>query len=623
MANIQLKDYFRDTGLVQSRLIVAAVVVVVLSLALLVRLYYLQVVQHEHYATLSLDNRIRYVPIPPVRGQIYDRNGVLLAENLPVYTLRVTPDKVKNMEELITRIQQWVGLDDDDLERFRSTLKTRPGFETQILKSGLADDEVARFAVNQHRVNGVELAAELQRHYPLGAETVHVVGYVGRISEKDLERIDRSVYRGTDYIGKLGIEAHYEKDLLGKPGLKRVETNAHGRVVRTIGSITPPVSGSDLHLSIEVGLQRAAREYLGEHTGAVVAIEPATGAVLAMVSNPVYDPNPFVNGIDSKSYQALRKSPSRPLLNRALHGRYAPGSTIKGVFGLASLQYGNGPGRTVSCPGWYSLKGSRHRYRCWKRAGHGPMDLHDAITQSCDVYFYTLAHQLGIDRIHSFLTGFGFGAQTQIDLDDEPSGLVPSTQWKRRVRGQPWWPGETVIHGIGQGYTLVTPLQLASTTATLAMRGRKLAPQLVQTTFHPSSGYVRKESISVEPVRLKNRRYYDTVFRALTDVVHGQRGTARRSGLNAKYRFAGKTGTAQVIGIPQGGRYDEKRLAKRFHDHSLFIAFAPVEDPQIAVAVIAENGGSGSRTAAPIARKVLDYYLLRPPVDDKDENAPG
>jgi len=627
MAVTKVKDYLLETGLVQSRLIIAAVVIVILSVVILVRLQYLQVMEHEHYATLSRDNRLRFVPVPPVRGQIYDRNGVLLAQNMPVYTLRVRPDRVKKIDEMLRQVGQWVELSDRDIERFRDALQSRPSFETQLLKSGLSDEEVARFAVNQHRVNGVQLNAELQRFYPLGPEFVHVVGYVGRISEADLGRIDRTAYRGTDYIGKIGIEAHYENDLLGQAGLEQIETNAHGRNVRTVSRV-PAVSGRDLYLSIDVGLQRAAREYLGEYTGAVVAIEPATGDVLAMVSNPVYDPNPFVNGIDSKSYEALRKSPDRPLLNRALQGRYAPGSTIKGVLGLAALQFHRDPHQTTFCPGWYSLKGSSHRYRCWKQAGHGAVDLHRAIVESCDVYFYQLANWLGIERMHDFLTAFGFGRRTEIDLDDEPSGLFPSEAWKRRARGQPWWPGETVIHGIGQGYTLVTPIQLASITATLASRGSRSKPHLVEDIVDANGVKTHVAPEPLEAVKLDRKEYYDFVFRALTDVVHGERGTARASGAGASYRFAGKTGTAQVIGISQQGRYNEKLLAKKFHDHSLFIAFAPVESPRIAVAVIAENGGHGSTTAAPIARKVLDYYLVGPPQNAgpdkvKSHNAPG
>lgn len=613
MTNLPLKDYLRETGLVQTRIIIAAMAVVILGVVLMGRLYYLQVKQHQHYSTLSRDNRIRLIPIPPVRGQIYDRNGVLLAQNLPVYTLEVLPDAVDDIDGLLHETQKLVALDEDELLRFRETLRTRPSFELHTLKVGLTDAEVARFAVNQHLLAGIELRARLQRYYPLDEELVHVVGYVGRISEADLGRIDRAHYRGTDYIGKLGVEAHYEARLLGEVGHEEVETNAHGQVVRTL-TRKSPVAGRNIHLNVDSGLQRAAREYLGEYEGAIVALEPATGAILAFVSNPVYDPNPFVNGIDRKSYQALRESPGRPLLNRALHGRYAPGSTIKGVFGLAALEHQRDPGYTVYCPGWFSLKGSRHRYRCWKRAGHGAMDLHNAIVQSCDVYFYQLAHTLGIDKMHEFLTRFGFGNQSGIDLDGEPSGLVPSPGWKRGARGEPWYPGETVITGIGQGYTLATPLQLASITATIANHGRRLRPALVQYYEDPQSK--QREPLNAEllgEVKLRDGVYFDRVIRALTDVVHGKRGTARRSGLGAGYQFAGKTGTAQIIGIAQGARYDEESIEKRFRDHSLFISFAPVDDPRIAVAVIAENGGGGSKTAAPIARKVMDYHLLGPP----------
>jgi penicillin-binding protein 2 len=610
---LKLKDYIRETSLIQSRLIAASVVMVVLSLSLLLRLYYLQVTQHQHYATLSQDNRIRLVPIPPVRGQIYDRHGTILAENLPVYTLEVTPDRVSDMDGLLDRVGRLVELTDADLERFADMLRTRPSFETQTLKAGLSDDEVARFAVNQHLFDGVDLRARLQRYYPLGEDMVHVLGYVGRISEADLDTIDRSAYRGTDYIGKLGIEARYEERLLGKVGYEKVETNAHGRIVRTLER-TSPRAGRHVYLNIDSGLQRAARDYLGEFEGSVVAMEPATGAVLAFVSNPVYDPNPFVNGIDTKSYRALRESDSRPLLNRALNGRYAPGSTIKPVFGLAALEHQRHPGHGTFCPGFFRLKGSTHRYRCWKRQGHGTVALRDAIVQSCDVYFYQLSHSLGIDNVSEFMLRFGFGKPTGVDLDGEPGGLVPSRQWKRRVRRQPWYPGETVITGIGQGYTLATPIQMATITATLANRGLRMRPRLVAVLEDPQS----RERDVLEPevleqVPLRSDGFYDLVISAMRDVVHSRRGTARASGRGAEYQFAGKTGTAQVIGIAQGARYDEEKIAKKFRDHSLFIAFAPVENPKIAVVVIAENGGGGSRTAAPIARKVMDYYLVGPP----------
>ena len=618
MTKIRIKDYLRETSLIQSRLVASSIIVVVLFGLLVFRLYYLQVHQHWHYSTLSQENRLRFLPVPPARGHIYDRNGVILAENLPTYTLDVIPDSVSDMDDAIDRVARLVELSASDLERFNDTLRTRPGFEIRTLKSGLTDEEIARFAVNQHSFNGFRLNARLQRHYPKGAELVHVVGYVGRISEQDLERIDRNAYRGTDYIGKLGIEAHYERALLGQAGYEQVETNAHGRVVRTLNRVSP-VAGKDIYLNVDVGLQAAAREYLGEHLGSVVAVDPKTGGVLAFVSNPVYDPNPFVNGIDSKSYDQLRQDESRPLLNRALNGRYAPGSTIKPLMALAGLEHHRNPTDSVFGRGFYSLPRSSHQYRCWKKQGHGWMNMSDAIIQSCDVYFYTLAHNLGIKKIHEFLTRYGMGRQTGIDLNGEPSGLVPSPEWKREARGQPWYPGETVIAGIGQGYTLVTPLQLAMVTATLANRGQRNRPQLVRgvkdsgaQTMTPIDGE------TLEQVPLRNQRLYNIITKALVDVVHGQRGTARGSGRGAQYIIGGKTGTAQVIGLKQEARYAEKSVPKKFRDHALFIAFAPADDPKIAVAVIAENGGGGSRTAAPIARKVMDYYLIGPPQEDID-----
>lgn len=612
MAHIEVRDYLRETNLIQSRLVFAAIFVVLLCLILLYRLYLLQVGDYDRYATLSQDNRIRLIPVPPARGQIYDRKGKILAENLPVYALEVIPDQVKDMEKTIERLAEFVDLSETELRRFREALQQRPSFEQRILKVGLDDAEVARFSVNQHNFSGVHLRAKLQRHYPYGEELVHVVGYVGRISEADLKKIDHTEYRGTNYIGKLGIEASYENELFGKVGFEQAETNAHGRIVRTL-SRTAPISGVNLHLSIDVDLQLAARKLLTGYEGSVVALEPNTGEVLAFVSNPAYDPNPFVNGIDQKSYQNIRTDPRRPLLNRSLNGRYAPGSTIKGIFGLAGLSNQRSPNRPLRCPGWFSLKGSSHRYRCWNRAGHGHVNMHSAIVQSCDVYFYQLAHSLGIDTLHEFMTEFGLGVATGIDLQYEPSGLMPSRDWKRNARGQPWYPGETVITGIGQGYMLVTPLQLATVTATLANRGKRIRPRIVAATGSKTRDQAEpKQTEILGEVLTDKPGFYKAIIKAMTDVVHGPRGTARRSGLNAEYTFAGKTGTAQVIGIAQGAKYEEDKLAKKFRDHSLFIAFAPVDDPEIAVAVIIENGGSGSRTAAPIARKVMDHYLLGP-----------
>ncbi len=614
---LRIQDYLSDTKLVQSRLIVATIIVLLMACLLLWRLFELQIHQNERYDTLSQENRIRLVPQPPVRGQIYDRHGTPLAQNLPVYAIEVHPDRVGDMEATLDRVSRMVTIESDELARFRKALRSRPGFEAQVLKSGLSDEEVARFSANQHLMDGVELTARLQRYYPFGGEMVHVVGYVGRISEDDLERIDTAAYRATDYIGKLGIEERYEKVLLGEVGYEEVETNAHGKIVRVVSS-KKAVAGNDLYLSIDAGLQQAAREYLGEFQGAVVAVEPATGSVLAFASNPIYDPNPFVEGISSRAYQALRQDPRRPLLNRALNGRYAPGSTIKPVFGMGALANGVDPAKTTYCPGYFTLPGSSRRYRCWKRQGHGSMNLHDAIVQSCDVYFYQLARNLGIEKLSAAMLRFGLGKTTGIDMSGEPSGLAPNAEWKQEVRGEVWYPGETISAGIGQGYTLVTPLQLAMATATIANRGKRMQPRIVDYMQDASTNraeYV--EPVVLEEVAADRPDHYRRVIEAMTDVLHGPRGTARGSARDAEYRFAGKTGTAQVIGIAQGESYDEDAIDERFRDHALFIAFAPVENPRIAVAVIAENGGGGSRTAAPIARKVIDYYLLGPPEESE------
>lgn len=609
MAPIPLRDQLRESNVIQPRLLLSAALALLLTVLLVARLAWLQIINHEHYATLSQNNRIHLLPVPPVRGLLYDRNGVALSRNTPMYNLEVVPDQVPDMDQLLDGLGRVIEMDTNDLEQYGRTVSRRPGFEGQTLRAGLSDTEAARFAASRHLFTGADLQARLQRQYPLGGVTGHVLGYVGRISERDLDIIDRVAYRGTEYIGKTGIEAHYEDLLLGRPGVEQVETNAHGRLVRTL-SRTPPVAGKSLYLTIDARLQTVAQDALGEHNGAVVAVEPATGDVLAFVSRPTYDPNRFVNGIDQRSYDRLRNSPDRPLLNRAIDGRYAPGSTLKPFLALAALYYGREPSQTNYCPGYFRLKGSSRRYRCWKAGGHGSVNLHEAIVQSCDVYFYQLATMLGINRMHDFLTRFGFGSPTGIDLNGEPGGLVPSTSWKREVRGQPWFPGETVSAGIGQGYMLTTPLQLATATAMLAMRGHAMRPRLVRAIADARDATPRPLVPEPLPPLGLAPEHFNRVIKAMEDVVHGQRGTARRIGQDAPYRIAGKTGTAQVIGIPQGGSYNEKAIEKRFRDHSLFIAFAPVGDPQIAIAVVAENAGSGSRFAAPIARRVMDYYLM-------------
>lgn len=613
--NIELKDYLRETNLIHSRLIALVVLLCLLGLILVARIWYLQIMSYNRFEVLSKDNRVRLVPVAPVRGQIFDRNGKVLAENIPVFTLEIVPESVKDMTALLDEVAKVIELTPNDIRKFRAIVKARPSFEAQVLKVNLSEEEVARFLVNKHRFIGAEVQPRLQRNYPYGGELVHVLGYVGRINQADLERIDQQAYKGTDYIGKLGIESRYEDQLLGKVGFEQVETNAHGQRVRRL-DLSPPVSGDDVYLNIDADLQVKAREYLDGRRGSVIAIEPETGGVLAFVSNPIYDPNEFVNGIGHRAYNALRDDINRPLVNRALNGRYAPGSTIKGLVSLAGLENGWNRNASVACPGFYKLKGSSHRYRCWKRSGHGPMSMIESIMQSCDIYYYQLANWMGIEKMQTFLAQFGFGQRTGIDLNGEPSGLLPSKQWKRRVRGTPWYPGETLITGIGQGFTLTTPLQLAAMTATLANRGARIEPRLVNRLVHGDELDLISQGNVLSNVNASPENF-DAIIEAMQAVVEHPRGTARRSGLNAEYSIAGKTGTAQVVNIAQGARYDESKLTEFQKDHALFVSFAPVDKPKIAVVVIVENGGSGSGVAAPVARKVMDFYLL-----GKDANSP-
>jgi penicillin-binding protein 2 len=605
----EIRDHLRESRLFGARLSIVASVVVALTGLLFLRLAYIQIVNYRHFATLSQENRVRPVPIPPVRGTIFDRNGVVLAQNYPVLTLEVVPDQVDDMGEMLAEIGKIVTLNERDLKLFAKQLRERPRFEALTLRTHLTDEEAARFALVRYRWNGVELRARLQRHYPQGTLAVHAIGYVGRINEDEMENIDRNAYRGTQHIGKLGIEQSYEDTLLGTVGFEKVETDAHGRAIRVLERIAP-VAGRHLHLGLDARLQAIAEQALGPFKGAVVAMDPKTGAVLAFASTPTYDPNPFVNGIDPDAYAALRDSKDKPLLNRVLNGQYAPGSTIKSFLGLAALDAGESPTKQITCPGWYSLPGSSHRFRCWKKAGHGIVDLHTAVVQSCDVYFYKLAVTLGIDRLNTYLGGFGFGSPTGVDLRGESKGLLPQPDAKRR-RGQEWQPGETVITGIGQGSLLVTPLQLADAISGIANRGLRPQPHLVQAIEDPTTRV--STPLPAAPM-LSSGAYtpdeYEIMVRNLTDVVNGEGGTARGIGWNAPYKIAGKTGTAQVKGVGQTESYVESRTAEHLRDHALFIAFAPVDDPQIAVAVIAENGGHGGSVAAPIARKLMDQYLI-------------
>jgi penicillin-binding protein 2 len=599
-----------DARIIQLRLLIAVSVVVLLVVILVGRFFLLQVADHDRYRTLSMDNRIDLRPLPPVRGMIIDRNGAVLAENQAVYELTVVPEKVPDLDSTLQEIGELVDLGERDVARFQRKVQQRPAFEPRVLKSRLSDEEAARFSVHQYRFPGVMLNASLRRVYPQGPLTAHVVGYVGRISEEETRRIDPAAYRGTLHIGKIGLEAFYETELLGEAGVEQVETDAHGRVVRTISG-NPSRAGYNIHLTLDSQLQKVAEEALGDHRGSVVVLEPATGEVLAFVSTPNYDPNLFAHGIDSESYRQLRTSPDKPLINRAFFGRYAPGSTIKPILALAALNHSINPKKKTYCPGWFVLPDNERRFRCWRRKGHGPVDLHDALEQSCDVYFYQLAQTLGIEVLADYMGRFGIGQTTGIDLLSEPSGLLPTPRWKKEARQKVWYPGETIITGIGQGFLLVTPLQLAVATATLANRGRPVRPRLLRGMEDPRTGVMtRPAEERGRSIKIENPAYFEHVVADMIAVVHGSQGTARASGRSSAYRIAGKTGTAQVVGIPPDSEPNPAELPEELRDHALFIAFAPAENPRIALAIIVENGGSGGRTAAPIARKIMDYYFI-------------
>ena len=622
--NRPIKDNKEESNLVTRRLFVLSGFVAFLTAILVARLRYLQVSSFKKFSALSEDNRVSLNAVPPNRGEIRDRKGRLLAENTAIYALQALHSKTESLDGMLNRLSKIVSFTPWELKKARQAAKESARFEKFTIKFNLTEKETAVFAVNQHLFPNVSLQGVLQRTYPYADELAHVVGYVGRISKKDQSKIDKNKYLGVNYIGRLGIEASYEDVLLGKPGFEQIEQNAHGRTIRVLNK-NQAIPGQDIQLYLDVELQKTAREALGEQRGSVVAIDPKTGGVLTFVSTPVYDPNEFVNGIDHDSYSVLRENINKPLLNRCMYGRYAPGSTIKGIFALAGMQNGFNKSSRVFCPGWYSLRGRKHRYRCWNHNGHGSENYVGAITKSCDVYFYHLANTLGIDKISKFMTQFGIGKKTGIDLQFEPAGLMPSKSWKQRVHKTVWYPGETVITGIGQGYMLMTPVQLATVATTLANRGNIVKPTLVQNAQELKSKVdtTNFDETSYDEPNLKassnSSQDYENVIEAMRQVVHGKRGTARRIAQGIDYEIAGKTGTAQVVGIPQGAKYDAEKLEEFKRDHSLFIGFAPIKNPRIALAVVVENGGSGSAVAAPIARKVFDKYFEEYGISDVDK----
>lgn len=606
-----LRDALSDTGreyaIVRTRLTVSALLIVALLATLVYRYYSLQVINYAQYLTQSDNNRIRVQTVPPRRGLITDHKGRLLATNLPSYRLSVVLEETASLDQLLLDLGTLVELEADDIEDFKRRRRRRRPYEPVALKFALNEHEIAKLGVNLHRLDGAVIEAQLTRHYPEAELLSHVIGYVARISERDLENIEAEAYQGTSHIGKVGLERQYESVLHGQLGFQQVEANAHGQILRTIES-EPPRHGADLQLYLDLDLQRVAAQALGAQRGAVVALDPRTGGVLAMVSNPGYDTNLFVNGISAQDYSALRDSPDVPLFNRVVQGQYPPGSTVKPMIALGALELGFAkPEDTVPDPGWYQITGDPRRYRDWilriRGTGHAPeVDMRMAIAESCDVYYYDLARRMGIDNVASSLRPFGLGQSTSIDTTAEQNGLIPDSEWKKRRYQQPWYPGETLSAGIGQGYMLATPIQLAQAVSVLANRGASFEPSLVKRIGDAAVRGAQRTPVEASP------DHWATVIAAMMDVVHTPRGTAAAIGRNLPYTIAGKTGTSQVISIAQDAVYDETGIDERHRNHGWFIAFAPVDRPRIAVAVLAENGG-GSSAAYPVARAVMDAWL--------------
>jgi len=609
----ELKNYQREQYYFRLRLGVAAVIVLVCFGLLGTRFFYLQVLRYDYYQTLAEHNRISLVPIVPNRGLILDRNGEVLAHNFFVYTLEMTPAKIDDLEQTINDISRLIEVTSNDRKKFRKLREQSHSFESVPLRTHLSEAEAARFAVNRYRFPGVEIKSRLFRHYPQGTLGSHLLGYIGRINDADLEdleqRGDFSNYKGSDHIGKAGVEQSYEKALHGVTGFQQVEIDADGHAVRTLSS-TPPIPGDNLYLSIDSKLQDIAEKAFGKRRGALVALNPANGEILAYVSQPNFDPNLFVDGIDQESWKELNDSLDKPLINRPVRGLYPPGSTFKPFAALAGLENGKRtPPFSIGDPGFYMLPGSSHRYRDWKEGGHGRVDIRRAIAVSCDTFFYGLALDLGIERLTSFVSHFGFGQKSGIDIDGELPGLLPTPEWKWKRWKQKWYPGETVITGTGQGYTLVTPLQLAYAVGTLANDGVAVRPHLVTSIHESQSGISRPRPIEIANRLQVKAENLQLVRQGMMDVTLPG-GTAASIGAGSPYAIAAKTGTAQVVGMKQGEKYNASTIDERHRDHALFIAYAPADAPKIALAVIVENGGHGGSAAGPIARQVMDYYLL-------------
>ena len=607
------RDHSSESALFFRRAIVAFIGILLLSGVLVANLYHLQVQNYEDYQTRSNDNRIKLLPIPPSRGLIYDRNGILLAENRTVFQLEMVPEKVDSVDKTLAALRPIVGLTDEDIANFRKERKRSRRFSSIPIKTPLNEEQVARFAINQYLFPGVEVKGYLKRYYPYGEALTHVIGYVAKINDKDVERLDKegrlANYAGTHDIGKLGIEKYYENILHGQVGSEEVEVNNRGKVIRKLRE-QPATAGQNITLSLDLELQQYIERILGKRRGAVVVMDPRDGSILAMVSSPSYDPNLFVNGIPSKTYSALLNDPDRPLINRTTQGTYPPASTVKPLITVAALESGAITTKTTLFdPGWWKLPGSEKRYRDWKKWGHGQLNITKAIEESADTFFYQVAYDMGIDRLSEWMKKFGFGQYTGVDISEERSGVMPSREWKMARYRKPWYQGDTIPVGIGQGYWTATPLQLAKAMTILINDGEVKPPHLLK-SIQGNGITMNYPEENLPSIGVKDSGYWEIAKDGMYGVNNRPNGTARRSFAGTPYKSAGKSGTAQVFSLAPNQTYDAKKLANYLHDHAWFTGFAPYDNPQVVVSILLENAGGGSTNGAPSARKIFDHILL-------------
>ncbi|MDB2618745.1 penicillin-binding protein 2 [Litoricolaceae bacterium] len=598
---MELSTGVREKHLIQNRLMVAAIGGACLLILLVVRLIWLQLIETERFQTASEANRLQTLPVSPARGLIVDRNGLILAENRPNLQLLLVPEEVDDIDVMVSEVRSRIEFTDGDAERFAKNLKSRRRpRDPVVVKDDLSESEAALIAVDLFQFPGLQIEARPTRFYPYGGLTAHSLGYVGRLSLNELQAIEESRYAGTETIGKSGVEKAYEDALLGQVGVERVETSARGQIMRSVDR-DDPVPGADIPLHLDIGLTAKLYEALGDRRGAIVAMDPQTGGILGLASAPTYDANAFIGGISQAEYAALQVNQDTPLFNRALRGQYPPGSTIKPMLGLVGLHYGAVTWeKEISDRGFFQLSGDDHKYRDWKKWGHGRVNIEKAVIESCDTYFYEMAVRLGVDQMSEGMRWFGFGRRQGRDIQGDLPGILPSREWKRQARNQSWYLGETVISGIGQGFWVTTPLQLAAATTAMARRGNFIEPHFS----------VLEDVDAGSPVPLGDSMDWERMIDAMEDVLHGERGTARGAARGLNYRIAGKTGTVQVVGIAQEEEYKEEEIDERLRDHALFVGLAPADSPSIVLALVIENGGSGGTTAAPVARQIFDYWML-------------